>query len=251
MVADGESKRYALLQAAKDSDYVKKVYGGYYNVYVEAFGEEGDTWDLFRVNEEDFPDFNDLHKYDGFVITGSSNDAYGNDSWVIKLCFLVQTLDAMEKKLLGICFGHQVISRALGGRVRKSDTGWDIGVRQVYFVKDIIPYGYLEYHEMPPSLSIVEVHQDEVYEVPVGAQVIASSEKTGVEMFAIADHILGIQGHPEYTIDILFNLIDRLLNMDVIEKGFAEDLKCHCELEESEKRWWEKISRNFLKGKED
>lgn len=78
-------------------------------------------------------------------------------------------------------------------------------------------YSYLEHHEMPESLSIVEVHQDEVYEVPLGAEVIASSDKTGIEMFAIADHILGIQGHPEYGRDILFNLIDRLMNNDVIE----------------------------------
>lgn len=103
-----EEKRYALFLAAKDSDYVLKVYGGYFNVFVAAFGEEGERWDLFRVVEGDFPDFNDLHKYDGFVISGSPYDAYGNDNWILKLCFMLQTLDAMQKKVLGICFGHQV-----------------------------------------------------------------------------------------------------------------------------------------------
>ena len=102
-------KRYALLQAARDSDYVKKVYGGYFNVFVAAFAEEGEAWDLFRVVEGEFPDMNELHKYDGFVVTGSPYDAYGNDYWVLKLCFILQTLDAMGKKVLGICFGHQVL----------------------------------------------------------------------------------------------------------------------------------------------
>lgn len=51
----------------------------------------------------------------------------------------------------------------------------------------------------------------------MGAEVIAFSDKTGVEMFTIGDHILGIQGHPEYSKDILNNLIDRLLNQDAIE----------------------------------
>lgn len=105
----GEERRYALLQAAQDSEYVKKVYGGYLNVYVQTFGEEGERWDLFRVYEGEFPDFTQLHSYDGFVVTGSPHDAYGNDYWILKLCFLLQTLDAMEKKVLGICFGHQVI----------------------------------------------------------------------------------------------------------------------------------------------
>ena len=101
-------RRYALLLAATDSEYVKKVYGGYFNVFVAAFGEEGEKWDLFRVVEGDFPDMNDLKNYDGFVVSGSPYDAYGNDLWIIKLCFLLQTLDAMGKKVLGICFGHQV-----------------------------------------------------------------------------------------------------------------------------------------------
>ncbi|CAL0304948.1 unnamed protein product [Lupinus luteus] len=244
-----EGRKFALFQAAKDSDYVKKIYGGYFNVYVEAFGEKGEKWELFKVYEGEFPDFNELHKYDGFVVSGSPNDAYANDYWILKLCFLLQTLDAMEKKVLGICFGHQVLCRALGGRVGKAYTGWDIGTRQVSFVKELAPYSYLEHlEEMPASLTIIEVHQDEVFEVPLGAEVIASSDKTAVEMFAISDHILGIQGHPEYTKDILYNLVDRLLNQDLIQKDYAEDVKCKLEIAEPDRKCWEKICRNFLKG---
>lgn len=53
--------------------------------------------------------------------------------------------------------------------------------------------------------------------MPLGAEVIAFSEKTRVEIFCLGDHILGIQGHPEYTKDILCNLIDRLLCSDSID----------------------------------
>lgn len=53
--------------------------------------------------------------------------------------------------------------------------------------------------------------------MPIGAQVLAWSDKTGVEMFTFGDNILGIQGHPEYTKDILHNLIDRLLTNNSIE----------------------------------
>ena len=57
----------------------------------------------------------------------------------------------------------------------------------------------------------------QVWEVPAGAEVIACSDKTSVEMFTIGEHILGIQGHPEYSKDILNNLIDRLLTQDSIQ----------------------------------
>lgn len=109
--------------------------------------------------------------------------------------------------------------RALGGKVGKAFTGWDIGLRKVRIVKDLsAPSSFLgEISEIPPSLAIIECHQDEVWEVPLGAEVIAFSDKTGVEMFTIGRHILGIQGHPEYTKDILYNLVDRLLNNNCIE----------------------------------
>lgn len=52
---------------------------------------------------------------------------------------------------------------------------------------------------------------EQVWEVPEGAEVLASSDKTGVEMFCVGEHVLGIQGHPEYTKDIFLSLVDRLL----------------------------------------
>ncbi|KAJ0029950.1 hypothetical protein Pint_14310 [Pistacia integerrima] len=246
-----EEKRYALLLAARDSDYVKKVYGGYFNVFVAAFGEEGERWDLFRVVEGEFPDMNELQKYDGFVVSGSPFDAYGNDYWIVKLCFLLQILDSIEKKVLGICFGHQVLCRALGGKVGKAYTGWDIGLRRVSMVRDLGSCCFMEElgNEIPQFLSIIECHQDEVWEVPSGAEVIAFSDKTGVEMFTIGDHILGIQGHPEYTKDILYNLIDRLLNNNCIQSDFADTAKLGLEIAEPDRKCWEKICRNFLKGR--
>ncbi|KAI5675720.1 hypothetical protein M9H77_06670 [Catharanthus roseus] len=249
---DEKKKRFALLLAAGDSDYVKKLYGGYFNVFVDALGDEGEIWDLFRVIEGQFPDVNELQNYEGFVVSGSPYDAYGNEDWILELCFLLQTLFAMEKKVLGICFGHQVLCRALGGKVGKAYSGWDIGVREVRMLKEnfpLISFFEDDSKEIPQALSIIECHQDEVWEVPAGAQVIAISDKTNVEMFAFGDNIMGIQGHPEYTKDILNNLIDRLLSNNSIEKGFAEDVKSKLLITEPDRKHWEFICKGFLKGK--
>ncbi|KAK9098035.1 hypothetical protein Syun_025080 [Stephania yunnanensis] len=245
---DVDQKRFALLLAAKDSDYVKKVYGGYFNVFVEAFGEEGERWDLFRVVEGEFPDMDELQKYDGFVVSGSPFDAFGDELWILQLCMLLQNLDAMKKKVLGICFGHQVLCRALGGKVGRADSGWDIGLRKVEMVHDLLQLNFLDdSDEIPTCLSIIECHQDEVWEVPLCAEVVAFSNKTNVEIFTIADHVMGIQGHPEYTKDILSNLIDRLEDNKSIEKAFAEDTKSRLEKEEPDRERWEKICKGFLK----
>ncbi|XP_040376845.1 gamma-glutamyl peptidase 2-like isoform X2 [Oryza brachyantha] len=155
----GGGRRYALLLALKDSEYARKVYGGYGNVFMAALGGGGERWDCFRVVDGEFPAAEELGLYDGFVVSGSPHDAYGDDRWILRLCSLLRTLHAMNKRLLGICFGHQVLCRALGGRVGKARGGWDIGVKKVTFVPGLQLFGDLE--ELPQSASIIEVHQDE------------------------------------------------------------------------------------------
>lgn len=110
-----------------------------------------------------------------------------------------------------------MLCRALGGKVGKAETGWDIGVRKVEIMETSEWKFVEEMGEIPGSMFIIECHRDEVWEIPFGAKVIGFSDKTGVEVFAIGDHILGIQGHPEYSKDILYDLVDRLVHNDTIQ----------------------------------
>jgi hypothetical protein len=105
----GSGKRFGVLLCADDSDYVKKMYGGYFGVFVRMLEEEGERWDVYKVARGEFPKDDELIHYDGFVITGSCSDAHGNDTWVSQLLILLKKLNNMNKKILGICFGHQVL----------------------------------------------------------------------------------------------------------------------------------------------
>ncbi|XP_078443671.1 gamma-glutamyl peptidase 3-like [Wolffia australiana] len=244
-------RRYALLLAARDSDYVRKVYGGYGNVFVDAFGEDDERWDVFRVVDGEFPEASELRKYHGFVVSGSPHDAHGDDLWVLRLCFLLQTLHAMRKRVLGVCFGHQVLCRALGGRVGRAHRGWNIGIRKVNLVGERNLSRFLGgcLLDTPASPSIIKIHQDEVWELPGGARVIASSDHTTVEAFSLGDHLLGIQGHPEYTKDILFSLVDRLAGQNLLESEFVEGVKANIEAAEPDRMFWLSVCKNFLKGR--
>ncbi|KAG9156297.1 hypothetical protein Leryth_009178, partial [Lithospermum erythrorhizon] len=208
-------KKYGVLLCAEDSEYVKKMYGGYFGVFIDMLAEEGETWKVFQVAKGEFPkDDDEIVEFDGFVITGSCSDAHGSDLWISKLVSLINKLDSLNKKILGICFGHQILARAIGGKTGRSSTGWDIGVTRVQFSSSSELMTFLK---IPASLSIIECHRDEVCQLPPKAQVIAWSSKTGVEMFRFGDHIMGIQGHPEYTKDILLHLISRLLQHNYIQ----------------------------------
>lgn len=108
----GIGKRFAVLLCADDSEYVKKMYGGYFGVFVRMLEEEGESWDVYKVARGEFPNDDELVLYDGFVITGSCSDAHGNDTWVGELLNLLNKLNNMNKKILGVCFGHQVLTES-------------------------------------------------------------------------------------------------------------------------------------------
>jgi GMP synthase-like glutamine amidotransferase len=164
----GGGRRYALLLALNDSEYARKAHGGYGKVFVGALrsGDAGETWDCYRVIDGEFPAEEELGSYDGFVVSGSPHDAHGDGApcWVRRLCALLRTVHAMGKRVLGVCFGHQALCRALGGKVGRATGGWVVGVKEVTFVEDVEGFEFFEQgiSRRRKSPSIIEVHQDEV-----------------------------------------------------------------------------------------
>ncbi|KAL9231922.1 hypothetical protein vseg_007081 [Gypsophila vaccaria] len=242
------NKKYAVLMCAEDSEYVKKKYGGYFGVFVKMLREEGEKWDVFRVANNEFPNEGEVSTYDGFVITGSCNDAHSNDAWICKLLELLVKLDFLKKKVLGICFGHQILGRSLGGKTGRAGSGWDIGLRSIHLSPSTTKV--FSNLKIPSMLNIIECHQDEIWELPPKVEVIAWSNKTTIEMFKHEDHMMGIQGHPEYNKDILVHLIDRLLQKNLIEVNYANELRGKfMESREPDKEAWRKLCVGFLKGR--
>lgn len=238
-----EKNKFAVLLCAEDTEYVKKVYGGYLKVFMDLLEEEGEVWEVYRVSKGELPADDIVQIYDGFVVTGSCSDAHGDDAWINNLVDFLRRLHELRKKVLGICFGHQVLSRALGGKSGRAINGWDIGVTCVH------PSPSLNKLLVPPHFPVIQCHRDEVSELPPFVEVIARSEKTGIEMFRCGDHIMGIQGHPEYSKDILLNLVDRLLQHNLIQKCHAEAVKASLDAREPDRHAWERLCRGFLKGR--
>ena len=99
----------------------------------------------------------------------------------------------MQRPLVGICFGHQVIARALGGRVEKYQGGWGVGVHN-YTVCESLPV-------LPEAeeLALCAFHQDQVVEKPARARVILRSDFCENAGLLYDQHILTFQGHPEFS----------------------------------------------------
>lgn len=131
-----------------------------------------------------------------WLISGSSKSVYEDFEWIHWLKSFVQEIHKEKTKLVGLCFGHQLIAHTLGGEAKKSDKGWGVGVRNFDILK--------EKAWMRPSLKKVKLlysHQDQVTELPPGAEHLGESDFCRYECYQLGDHILSIQGHPEFNKD--------------------------------------------------
>ena len=180
--------------------------------WVDEFGEYPDmfqrlvlaadsdvSFSVWDVEEGVRPTPAEIDAVDGFIITGSKSSAYDDKEWIRDLERLVQELHARRKKMVGICFGHQVIARALGGTVAKSDKGWGVGVN-VYRVTELPVQGDDEVRgDALGVLKLVASHQDQVTVLPPGARNVVSNDHCVNAGFVMSDHVLTLQGHPEFS----------------------------------------------------
>ena len=149
------------------------------------------TLETYRVLDGVFP--NDINACDGYIVTGSAAGVYEQHDWIAPLMQFIRACHAAGLPLLGICFGHQAIARALGGEVVKWDGGWGVGVQEMRLVHQP---GFMP--AQTDRFSLIYFHQDQVTKLPDGAMRLASSDFCENGGFTLGDTILCLQGHPEF-----------------------------------------------------
>lgn len=157
---------------------------------------------IWSALDGELPD--DLQECDAWLITGSRHDAYSELPWIQALRAWIRLAHDADVKLAGVCFGHQVIAQALGGEVVKSTKGWGLGVS----VHPMLATGSW----MQPGLDQIRIlasHQDQVALLPPGATRLAGNDFCPNFMFLQGDHIVAIQGHPEFSVEYNRALIER------------------------------------------
>jgi GMP synthase-like glutamine amidotransferase len=126
---------------------------------------------------------------DAWITTGSRHSVNDDEPWIRALENFVREVAVADVPFVGICFGHQLIAKALGGTVVRSERGWGVGAKDVE-VRDDLGLG--------GSYRILHSHQDQVETLPPGGQVLGWNEDCPVSMLGVGDNLIGIQGHPEF-----------------------------------------------------
>jgi GMP synthase-like glutamine amidotransferase len=134
-----------------------------------------------------------------WIVTGARYDAYRDEPWIVALRKFITTVLEHRARLVGICFGHQAVAHALGGRASNTGT-WKAGPQQLH-VEDT---PWFE----GASVRVHAMHQDVASEIPPGARTIAHGETGEHPMFLVGDNILCIQDRPEYEADYVGALVE-------------------------------------------
>lgn len=186
--------KIGILQCDDVAPELLDEFGNYPDMFIQLFKKTGVDCEftIWQCHKGDIP--KDINAADKWVITGSQYSAYDGFPWIENLAEFIRLLYANKRKVLGICFGHQLLAYALGGKVEKHSGGWGLGAA-TYKILNQKPW-------MNPSKNSINnfiSHQDQVVSLPPSAEVLASSDFCPNYMVQYEDIAVGIQGHPEFS----------------------------------------------------
>ncbi len=179
--------KIGILQTGHAPDEVLGSLGDYDDMFVRLLSGHGFEFVTYNVVDMEFPPDPDVCA--GWIVTGSKHGAYEDLPFIPPLEDLIRAIYAADRPMLGICFGHQIIAQAMGGKVVKFDGGWIVG-RQSYDFNG-------------RKMAVNAWHQDQVIEVPPGAEVVATSETCENAALVYGDRIWTTQPHPEFGADMI------------------------------------------------
>ncbi|EXJ93380.1 hypothetical protein A1O1_01772 [Capronia coronata CBS 617.96] len=224
--------RIAILECDTPLPETKKKYQGYGGVFelllragARALNRpdlDPDTGlEFSRWQVESEPDkYPDPSTIDAILITGSKHDSFADTPWINKLVdYTAKILTETKVRVIGVCFGHQIVGRALKAEVGRNPAGWEAAVNDVQLSakgKELFGVDKIRIHQM---------HRDCVFYYPEGVEELGSSPVCKVQGMYSPKRLFTVQGHPEFNQEIMTEIINTRHATGIFDdKAFQEHI---------------------------
>lgn len=179
------AKTIGILVTGHSPAELTSEYGNYADMFAALLGSFDFSFKRYFVVDGEFPE--SPTEVDGWLLTGSKFGVYEDHEWIRKLEDFIRQVHAAKVPMVGICFGHQVMAKALGGHVEKFKGGWSAG-----------PVTYKR-SDIGEEQVLLAWHQDQVISVPEGAEVVGKTDACENAVIRYGDWGLSYQPHPEFS----------------------------------------------------
>ena len=206
--------KVCILETGKLPNLLEQKFGNYTSMFSNLFGQLNIRIDIetFEITKFHFP--SNPRAADLWLITGSSFGVYEDLAWIGQLKEFIKQIILEKIGLIGVCFGHQIIAEAMGGKVQKSEKGWGVGVQQ--YVRFCEPAWA---QKLGPNFSGYASHQDQVTTAPTCAYTVYGSTFCPHAVLAYGSKdkpkAISIQSHPEFSNELLRRLIKRRIGKTI------------------------------------
>ena len=182
--------KVGVLKTGRPPNPAIPIHGDYPAMFRRLLGEDAYEWRTYAVDEGELPEAPTA--CDAYIVTGSPCGVYDPEPWIAPAKDFLNAAKG-QAALVGVCFGHQLMAEAFGGRVEKSSKGWGVGEHEYEVLKR------QPWMDDAPAFRLPASHQDQVVALPPNAEVIAASEFTPMAALAYRDQpAISMQPHPEF-----------------------------------------------------
>lgn len=148
-----------------------------------------------------------INEVAGALITGSAAMVTERAAWSEQTAGWIRNAMDAELPMFGVCYGHQLMAHALGGRVDYLEGGREIGTLPINLLPDAATDPIIS--ALPAQFRAHTTHEQSVIEAPKGATVLARSARDPHHLIRYSPHALSVQFHPEFNADIMRAYIQR------------------------------------------
>ncbi|PZX47128.1 GMP synthase-like glutamine amidotransferase [Roseinatronobacter thiooxidans] len=184
--------KIGILQAGQAPEELRAHIGDYPALFARLLAGQSFDFATWHVEGMDFPA--SVREADGWLITGSRHGVYEDHAFIAPLEQFIRDAFDTGLPVVGICFGHQIMAQALGGKVEKFAGGWAVGAQ--------------DYEIEGERLVLNAWHQDQVITPPAGAATIGRNAFCAHAALAYGRQGLSLQAHPEFEDSFIQGLID-------------------------------------------